>query len=223
MKKIFMALLACLPLMGMAQNTWELPKEETPQQNPRGKRDNASEKKAKTGENPKYLAGTVPEVDGKVVFKLEKDVPDMTADDIYTKVYNAILAITKEENQFPQSKIAVVNKSQHIVAARLKEWMVFQNSFLALDRTIFNYTLIARADDGHLTLTMERLNYQYEQERTDTNSGMAITAEQWITDRQALTRKGNKLVKSSGKFRRKTIDRKDYIFGLVCKALNVKY
>ena len=58
MKKIFMALLACLPFMGMAQNTWELPKEETPQQNPRGKRDNASEKKAKTGENPKYLAET---------------------------------------------------------------------------------------------------------------------------------------------------------------------
>ena len=58
--------------------------------------------------------------------------------------------------------------------------------------------------------------------RTDTK-GMETKAEEWITDEWALNKKGNKLSKYSGKFRCKTIDRKDNIFGRVCKALGVNY
>ena len=81
MKKIFTAFPACLPLMAMALNTWEPPKEEPPQQNPGSERETTPPgKKAKMGETPKYLAGAAPEVDGKVVFKLEEDAPGMTAE-----------------------------------------------------------------------------------------------------------------------------------------------
>ena len=52
---------------------------------------------------------------------------------------------------------------------------------------------------------------------------METNAEEWITDEWALNKKGNKLSKYSGKFRCKTIDRKDNIFGRVCKALGVNY
>ena len=76
--------------------------------------------------------------------------------------------------------------------------------------------------DGHLHLTMERMGYLYEMDRTDTK-GMETKAEEWITDEWALNKKGNKLSKYSGKFRCKTIDRKDNIFGRVCKALGVNY
>lgn len=222
MKKILTALFICFPLMGMAQNTWEIPQEETQQQQAQHKNTALFDKKKKN-EDSKYLAGAVPEVDGRVVFTLSKDVPGMTADEIYQKVYDLLTAMTKEENQFPQSKIAVVNKTEHTIAARMKEWLVFQNTFLSLDRTVFNYTIIAKTSDGHLDLTLERLSYQYEMNRTDTHGGLNVKAEEWITDKEGLNKKKTKLAKYSGKFRRKTIDRKDNIFDRVCEVLGVKY
>jgi hypothetical protein len=221
MKQIIVALFACLPLMGMAQNTWEVPQEKTEEAKPKQQKKALFETKKK--EDVKYLAGAVPEVDGRVVFTLDKKVPGMSADEIYKKVYDVIHAMTQEENQFPQSKIAVINKSEHTIAARMREWLVFQNTFLSLDRTIFNYTLIAKAADGRLVLTMERLSYQYEKDRTDVRGGFDTKAEDWITDKEALNKKQTKLLKYSGKFRRKTIDRKDNIFDRVCRALSVKY
>ena len=59
-------------------------------------------------------------------------------------------------------------------------------------------------------------------ERPDTQ-GMETKAEDWITDKWGLNKKGNKLAKYSGKFRSKTIDRKDSIFQRVCQVLNVAY
>lgn len=222
MKKILAALFIYLPLMGMAQNTWEIPQEDPQQQQTQNKKTAIFDKK-KRNEYSKYLVGAVPEVDGRVVFTLSKDVPGMTADEIYQKVYALLTAMSKEENQFPQSKIAVVNKAEHTIVARMKEWLVFQNTFLSLDRTVFNYTIIAKASDGHLNLTLERLGYQYEMNRTDTNGGLNVKAEEWITDKEGLNKKKTKLARYSGKFRRKTIDRKDNIFDRVCKVLGVTY
>ena len=112
-----------------------------------------------------------------------------------------------------------MNKQDHVIAARLKEWLVFQNTFLSLDRTVFNYTIIATCADGHLNLKLTRISYQYELDRE--GSGLETTAEEWITDKYGLTKKQDKLSKYSGKFRRKTIDRKDYIFDKIKAALNV--
>lgn len=222
MKKIIIALFACLPLAGTAQNTWEVPQDETQQAQPKEKKTALFDTRKKA-EDPKYLAGAVPMVDGKIVFTLDKDVPGKSADEIYRCVYEVISAITRDENQFPQSKIAVVNKGEHTMAARLKEWLVFRDAFLSLDRTIFNYTLIARAGDNHLRLTMERLSYQYEADRQDVSNPLETKAEEWISDEEALTRNKQKLVKYSAKFRRKTIDRKDDIFRRVCAKLGVRY
>ncbi len=220
MKHLIIALLACLPWTAMAQNTWELPESQTNKQEVEKPRKQVKEKVQKIKEDPKYLTGAVPEVDGKVVFTLDRDVPGMSADDIYQAVYEVMQGITQEEGQFPTSKIAVVNKGQHTIAARIKEWLVFSNSFLSLDRTVFNYTLIAQASDGHIKMTMERISYEYETERP---SGIRASAEEWITDKKAVNSKHTKLQKYNGKFRRKTIDRKDNIFGRVCNALRISY
>ena len=220
MKKMMIAMLACLPLAAMAQNTWELPESQTKQEVAKQTKKAEKQKAQKQGEDPKYLAGAVPVVDGKVVFTLEKDVPGMPADDIYQALYDVMQGITQEEGQFTTSKIAVVNKGQHTIAARMKEWLVFSNSFLSLDRTVFSYTLIAQATDGHFKLTMERISYDYERDR---GTGMQAAAEDWITDKEAMNKSQTKLLKYNGKFRRKTIDRKDNIFGRVCNALKIEY
>ena len=55
-------------------------------------------------------------------------------------------------------------------------------------------------------------------DRTDTE-GMNVTAEEWITDEEALNKKKTGLNRMSAKFRIKTIDRKDNIFDTISNAL----
>ncbi len=223
MKKIIFAMMMLIPMMGMAQNTWEA----SPS---KGKKNNTGntpktslfEKKNKTVD-PKYLAGAVPVVNGNVVFTLDKDVPGMTADQIYDKVLGVFAEVVAEPNQLKAiSKVAVQDRKAHSVGAHISEMLVFQKTALSLDQTVFSYSLVAHTTDGHLHLTLERIGYQYEMERSDTQ-GMETKAEEWITDEWALNKKGTKLAKYSGKFRRKTIDRKDNIFSRVCNALGISY
>ena len=220
MKKLIIAILALLPMAALAQNNvWEIPDEDTQEQTQKAQKQEV----AKPQEDPKYLAGSVPEVDGHVVFTLDKDVPGMSADSIYNKVYHIFEAVVKEgrtSGLTPESRIAAVNKGEHTVAARINEWLVFTNNFISLDRTEFTYTLIAQATDQHIKVTMERISYAYETNRS--NGGMKVSADKWITDKYAMNKKGTKLYKGSGKFRKKTIDRKDNIFGRIEVALGLK-
>ena len=55
---------------------------------------------------------------------------------------------------------------------------------------------------------MLHIRYLYEEERAP----QRLSAEEWITDKEAVNKKNTKLLPLSGKFRRKTIDRKDYLF-----------
>jgi colicin import membrane protein len=157
-------------------------------------------------------------VDGKVVFTLDKDVPGKNAQQIYDIVYQVLERMTTGENQFKESQISLVNKAEHVIAARYREWLVFKNSFLSLDRTVFDYTIIANCSDGHLNLTLSRIFYSYEVDRE--GGGLETKAEEWITDEYALNKSKTKLSKYSGKFRRKTIDRKDEIFEIINNALD---
>ena len=165
----------------------------------------------------KYLAGTVPEENGKIVFTMDLDAPGQSAETIYNKLYSCINGLTKGEDELPESGIALVNPKEHIIAARFKEWLVFTNNFLSLDRSEFNFTLIANCTDGHAHVTMERMSYSYEEDRP---TGFHSTAEEIISDKAALNKKGTKVNKVTGKFRRKTIDRKDAIFQALTQALN---
>lgn len=164
----------------------------------------------------KYLSGAIPEVDGKVVFTLDIDVPGKNAQQIYDITYNYLDEVSQGPDQFDESAVVLLNQKDHIIAARYKEWLTFSNSFISLDRTIFNYTVIAQCSDQHIHLTMERMNYNYEEGRS---TGFKTSAEEWITDKYGLTKKGNKLSKLSGKFRRKSIDRKDELFNGIQNAL----
>ena len=55
---------------------------------------------------------------------------------------------------------------------------------------------------------MRRIYYLYDEERNP----QTYNAEEWITDEYGLKKNKDKLSRVSGKFRRKTIDRKDYLF-----------
>ena len=95
---------------------------------------------------------------------------------------------------------------------------MFKSSALVLDRTRFYYSLIANCSDGRMELKMTRIYYLYEEEPNP----QTYKAEEWIDDDNALNKKKNKLSKMSGKFRRKTVDRKDFLFGKFNEILNGK-
>lgn len=230
MKKIVIALMLCIPMMTMAQSEWEAPKSAQQKLEEARKAEAAAEKARKDAEkatkktesqstielkeDPKYLTGAVPVVDGKVTFTLDLDIPGKSAQQIYDLAYPLIDQLTIDEHQVKNgtSQVSLVNKKEHIIAARMQEWLVFSNGLLAIDRTEFNYTLIANCTDGHLNVTISRIRYNYEMER---ETGFSITAEQWITDKYGLNKKKNDVNRKSGKFRKKTIDRKDQIFDAI--------
>lgn len=218
MKKSIIAILLFAPLTMMAQNTWEVPN----QQNTEPSKKKALFEKNNTAIDKKYLEGAVPVVDGKVTFTLDKDFAGKSAKEIYDKVYAVLDKMTKEESQIQEvadkSRIVVVNKGENTIAARYKEWLVFKKSALVLHRTAFNYTIVAKATDGHLNLTLSRISYQYEMDRED-SEGINVLAEDWITDKEALNKKKTGLIKAVSKFRIKTIDRKDEIFKNIEDAL----
>lgn len=194
----------------MAQSVWEKPvsTEELERQKAE------AEKRETPSEDAKYLAGAVPEVDGKVQWTMDVDVPGKTADQIYDIILQCFTDLTKTENQLEGSQVALVNRKDHIVVAAIREWLVFTDKLFMLDRTKFHYTLIAYCKDNHLTVTMGRITYRYEEDRTR-DGGYVYRAEEWINDKNALNRKQTKLLRGSAKFRRHTIDRKDYLFGVI--------
>lgn len=197
---MLIAMMACLPLMGMAQNSWETENTQGQQVNP----------------DQKYLVGAVPVVDGKVQFTKEISAPGKSAAQIYDIILKYFTQLTKEDNQLEQSRIVGKDSINHNVAGSYQEWLVFKNKPLVLDRTRFMYTLTAQCEDGKATITMRRIYYYYDEERDP----QTYLAEEWITDEYGLKKNKQKLSRVSGKFRRKTIDRKDYLFNKIANLLN---
>ena len=201
MRKLFIAMMMALPVYAAAQNTWEMPE--------------ANEQGVKTNPDQKYLVGAVPVVDGRVVFSTEIDAPGKSADQIYGILHNYFRSMMKEPNQTEQSRLTLEDSVKHSLCGSFQEWLVFKSTALVLDRTRFLYNLVAKCSDGKAEISLTRIVYLYDEER----NLQTLKAEDWITDEYGLKRSKQKLSRVSGKFRRKTIDRKDYLFNKMASLL----
>lgn len=200
MKKILFVIFMCLPITIMAQNTWEVAENESGQPiNP----------------DAKYLTGAVPVVDGKVMFETTIDAPGKSAEQIYRTMLKSMTDMTKEKNQLEQSRIVLADSVNHQIVASYQEWLVFKSTPLVLDRTRLFYHIIADCKDGKADVKITKIYYLYEEERAP----QTMKAEEWITDEYGLKKNKQKLSRVTGKFRRKTIDRKDYLFNKFSKLL----
>ena len=206
MKKILITLLMAMPLMAAAQdNTWERI-EQAPAES--------------TNPDAKYLAeNAVPMVDGKVCWQKVIEAPGKSAQQIFDILLAQLNKMVNEENQLMErSRVAIQDQANHQLGATFHEWLIFKNTALSLDRTVLNFQLIVNCSDGKADVQMTRISYDYELERDPTH----YVAEEWITDKYAVNKKRTKLYPVSAKFRRKTIDRKDYIFNKFATLLNEK-
>ena len=205
MKQFLIALLTVLPMLASAQdNTWERIEQEPV---------------AKENKDAKYLVeNAVPVVDGKVCWKTTIQAPGKSAQQIYDILLAQMEKMTTEPNQEKNSVVAIKDSVNHQIGATFQEWLVFKNVALSLDRTQFNYQIICDCTDGQAKVSLSRIVYLYDLERDP----QKYTAEEWITDKYCVNKKHTKLLPISGKFRRKTIDRKDFIFKKFDSLLNDK-
>ncbi len=201
MKHLAIALMLMLPATAVTaqDNSWERT-EQTSNQTP----------------DQKYLEGAVPVVDGHVTFQTTIKAPGKSARQIYDIMQQQLTKMTKEEGQYEQSRIVLEDPDKTSLVGSYQEQLVFKKRALEFDYTRLMYHLFVDCRDGEATVRMTRIYYLYEEERDP----QTFRAEEWITDQFGLNKKKTKLARVSGKFRRKTIDRKDYLFNKFSTLLN---
>ena len=198
-KSILFAALLCLPLCLMAH---------------------------KDDKNPKYLLGAVPEVDGIVTFPKNFSVTDKNEQQIYeillAYINNSLIGNAIHDKYQPYTRIISEEKGEGNIVARIEEYMTFKRiPVISLDRTRFRYLLSATVKGQKVNLTLTQISYYYNEDM-DGKNGVPYKAEEWITDKEAVNKKGTKLYPRSGKFRRKTVDRVEEIFEGFMDAFTTK-
>ena len=159
----------------------------------------------------------IPVKNGKVTFEETIPAQGYTAE----QVKSIIDTWLKERFVKPTVISAKHINSGNPYTAILKgeEYIVFKNKPLVLERARIYYYLTLTANDGSCTFNMSRITYWYDDE--DENGGLKMIAEEWITDENAINKKGN-LKKFEGKFRNKTIELKDFLINDLTNRLNRK-
>ncbi len=149
-------------------------------------------------DDSKYLAGAVPEVDGKVVFSKEFSIPGMSQEEIYNRMMEWLTArLAKNENN---SRVVYSDKDKGLIVGTGDEWIVFSSSALSLDRTKIIYYASVICLPEKCILEVEKIRFSYRDGKEN------YTAEEWITDKYALNKAKTKLVRGLAKWRRKTVD-----------------
>ncbi len=211
MKKSLFLLLTLFSVCTQAQNTWEMPKEPDP----------------KAALDEKYAAGAIPMKDGLVCFSKTIKAQGKTLKQTYDIIHGYLQEMIAEPNQLqrevgytgetePISRIAYEDINSGVIAANIDEWLVFKRNAITLDRTEMKYVIIANCKDGSVEINITRIHYNYEKDRP---GGFEEAAENVITDDWGLNKSKTKLAPTYGKFRRKTIDRVNYLFNTIEEKL----
>ena len=158
---------------------------------------------------------TIPVKNGKVTFEETIPAQGYTAEQVKTVIDTWL----KERFVKPTVISAKQINSGNPYTAILKgeEYIVFKNRPLVLERARIYYYLTITANDGSCTFNMSRITYWYDDE--DEKGGLKMIAEEWITDENAINKKG-KLKKFEGKFRNKTLELKNILVNDLKERLN---
>ena len=144
---------------------------------------------AQKRDDSKYLAGAVPEEDGKVVFSKDFSIPGMSQDEIFERMQKW-MELRLKKNQNETSRVVYTNKEKGQIVGMGEEWIVFTSTALSLDRTIIDYQLTTYCQPEKCEFRIEKIRYTYREGRDQEK----YTAEEWITDKYALNKSQTKLV-----------------------------
>ena len=164
-------------------------------------------------QSEKYMAGAVPEVDGKVVFTRELNVSGFSGE----QIYNALLDWSHKTFTENSSRILYTDAQRGVIAAQGEEVMIIKIGLFP-GKVKAMYMLTINSSDGKCTLTTSRIRYKNNPSSKDGEE--IITAEEYITDKYALNKTKTKIFRGTGDYRSNTIDIVDRI---AAEAQNAVY
>lgn len=167
---------------------------------------------AQDRDDSRYLAGAVPEVNGKVVFSKEFSIPGMSQDEIYERISQWMDKRLKKNGN--NSRIVFTDKAKGQIVGTGEEWIIFSSSALSLDRTKVSYQLTVNCLPEKSMLEIEKIRFSYREGKEK------YTAEEWITDKYALNKAKTKLIRGLAKWRRKTVDFADSFTQEITESLS---
>lgn len=155
----------------------------------------------------KYLkSGAVPTVGGKVVFTDSVSIVDgYTAEQVNTLARAWVESFL---NGRDAARNRVVKEENGRIDVMAQQEIVFANNAFSYDKAQMNYVVTLNSAPDKCIISISRISYNYN----DGTTTEVIIAEDYITDENAVNKKGTRLIPMTGKFRRKTIDTADEIF-----------
>ena len=163
-------------------------------------------------DDSKYLAGAVPEVNGKVVFAKDFNLPGVEQDSIYDYVYSWLDKQMKAKNN--DSRIVIAEKGKGQILASGEESLVFSNTAFSFDESHMSYNILVLCKPGKCEIRVERIRFNYEDEKH--------MAEDMISDKAALNKKKTTMFRGYKKFRIKTVDFVEELFTSLQLSLGAK-
>lgn len=160
---------------------------------------------------PKYGIGAVPvDENGIVYFSDTISIPQgMNAD----QCYEVLMNWAKGRFALPYAQAGRIlndNASSHRFIFHVDQTIVFKSKALVADESKISYNFSCAISGSDIILKLSDIRYNYEEGRE--GGGKKFSAEDWITDDECYNAKKTKFLKSTGKFRIKTIDLKDALF-----------
>ncbi len=162
--------------------------------------------------------GAVPEVDGKVIFTKSITVNNTISEkDLFDAMNKWAEDNYNTSDQELTNRVLLSDwEDRDIACWGGEEYLTFRRSLLILDRAKMSYQLIISIAPNKCDLTVRNIRYEYSDYKTP------VSAEELISDRIALNKKGDKLNRYYDKFRTHTIDSINNIFNSVDLYLNGK-
>ncbi|WP_294083481.1 DUF4468 domain-containing protein [Proteiniphilum sp. UBA5384] len=151
-----------------------------------------------------YLKGAVPLEDGEVVFRKSFKAPNVSRDSLMNFTRDWINGRDDQEKQL-SSRVLIFDEEKGEVVGGCSEKLVFTSKLLILDQANMSYYIHATCTPGAVDLAIIRIRYEYEDKQR-------FTAEEMIADEVSLDKNQKKILKSSEKWRVKTIDFVDDLF-----------
>lgn len=152
-------------------------------------------------QDAKYLVGAVPLVNNKVVFNEKIALNTKVSED---KLYEYLVEWAKMKyapSSESTQRILFTDSIKKEVALFGDQPLTFKSQFLVLDQAQFEYNLIVSVEKNGYDLVYKGLKYEYGDFENKKEP-----AENLITDKIALNKKGDKLNRYYDKFRIFTID-----------------
>lgn len=166
-------------------------------------------------QNAKYLAGAVPEIDGKIVFSRTITVNNNISSKDLFQLMDKWAKDNYTSDSDSKNRVLLSDEADLSIACLGDNKLVFKKNAFVLDQASMIYQLILNIEKGKCEAVIRNIKYDYPSE-----SKSLLPAEDVISDETALDQKKGKLYKRFDKFRIHTVDSVNGIFNSIDLYLN---